>query len=131
MLSAYQILQINATVIAGLLILFTIISIEAESIEEKIERVIKEAENVNNVNKEEIERISNAMAELAEEKNFTNNPKEWIYFVGTPFAFSSILAVFYSLYEGTNSKGERRLRMVCLASMAAGFFFLLGIFFVI
>ena len=94
-----EILQINATIIAGLLILLTIIFISGKS-----------------------------LGDISENKvlQIPFGPEDWLYYVGSLFSTSCIFAVFALVYEDNDDipkyKGKyKKLMVFSIASMLAGF----------
>ena len=86
MLRAKEILQIDATILAGILILLTLVFSSNVNLLEELE-------------KDEAERTFYS--------EFINTPVAWIYGIGVFFSLSAVVAIAYSLKEEERDEPER------------------------
>ena len=129
MISPKEILQINATIIAGLLILVGIIA--STNIEKSFENI----STTNVITDNAI--IGNATIQNMTIQNMPNeiltvspyfdvqNPRDWAYFAGVSFGASSIFAIFISVFRPEQITGwAYSVYVASIGTMGAGFVFL-------
>jgi len=69
--------------------------------------------------------------EKDEEESLLKTPEDWVYFIGTPIAFSAVIAATISYFDENLIRSSRALKgllFVSIGSMAAGFIYSIWIF---
>lgn len=95
--------------------------IEIEKLREEKERIADETSTSIRVLEEKIAKG---------ESDLWNKPQGWVYYVGTPFALSAVIAILATVFEvDQNSRGYNFSRWGSLGAMGTGFVYLIVILF--